>query len=496
MTPRVILGDVTGIGKTVQVLRLLVYLIRRGEITLDAPAFVVVPAKALRMTWEQDGFQVFTPQVPVAVLDGQVSPRDRRTIYSMRQHLVYALNYNVFQRDAEHLMATFPHRSLLAVDEAHEIRHHSTRSAKVVKAFATGMPRVIPMTASAINTALEDIHSPLESLGLTHVFGTLDDFRREYTNTYVTDRYIRGRRIKVRVRDEHVPYRNLDRLKKLIWPYYFRRNFADLPPGSMPAFEHEVQPIALLTRQREVYEGLRRRQLPPPGPGRRFKLQAIAQYLSQVCTGLQTLQPTAPDISAKLDWLMRELQADLSEGGYYQEPDGTWQRGGPTKVVVFSAYKATIVTLIARLRAVGIGHVVMAGTGDLPDGSEFPWGTSPSQRGPLREKFFRDPQCQVLIGTRAIDASLNLQAAPLLVNVDLLPNPAAMEQLFGRIIRENSPWDFVRAVSLVCTGTIEEGRLRTLAKRQELINLMNDEEGVVYSALTENELEDLILHRW
>jgi len=488
-----ILGDATGLGKTVQTLRLLVYMKRRGELSAERPAIVVVPPHALESTWVNDAFHKFTPSLLVAPLDGEVSPAARRSTYAARWPEVYLVNYPILLRDRRHLVELDP--SIYVFDEGSTFKNHGAQTSSTVKALTVAHrgARTLILTATAIQTQLLDLHSLLEVLGLNNLpgVGTAHWFRQRYYNFNAVQRMIRGQRIWTRERDRDRPYQNLDQLQRVIWPYYFRRTYRDIP-GEMPELSSRVVWLDLHPAQRRAYENLRNGVLPTTRPTerevgarpgtRRFALQARAMYLAQAAVSLRTLDPAGEDVSSKLDWLMDRIQTDWAPSG--------------TKIVVFSRWRQTIMNLVERLRQAGVGHVVMAGKGDLPGGQPFPYGTTPREREPHRRRFFDDPSCLVCIGTTAIEMAVNLHAAPVLINLDLLSNPARMEQLAGRIWRRSSPYGFVQVISLLCRHTVEEGLLRILQDRQGLIDHMNGDESQLFGSLSEADLEHLVTHNW
>ena len=100
-----------------------------------------------------------------------------------------------------------------------------------------------------------------------------------------------------------------------------------------------------------------------------------------------------------------------------------------------------------------------------------------AKRGALIEQFFEDPDCKVFLSTDAGGVGLNLQAASLVINLDLPWNPAVLEQRIARAHRHGQPHT-VQVVNLIAQGTIEERMLDTLAaKRDVFASVFGDEEG-------------------
>ena len=140
------------------------------------------------------------------------------------------------------------------------------------------------------------------------------------------------------------------------------------------------------------------------------------------------------------------------------------------KVVIFCQFTNTVAALSARLARRGIKHVKI-------------WGrdTRPTSRATAQNQFWDDPGTRVLIGTTAIEQSLNLQVSRFLINIDQIINPARMQQLAGRIRRDGSRYQSVYVVNLFARGTQEEAYLDILRREQALA----DPEGVIKIELAE-----------
>ena len=80
-------------------------------------------------------------------------------------------------------------------------------------------------------------------------------------------------------------------------------------------------------------------------------------------------------------------------------------------------------------------------TGDVPT----------KKRGALIEQFFEDPKCKAFLSTDAGGVGLNLQAASMVINLDLPWNPAVLEQRIARAHRHGQPHT-VNVVNLIAKG--------------------------------------------
>jgi hypothetical protein len=125
------------------------------------------------------------------------------------------------------------------------------------------------------------------------------------------------------------------------------------------------------------------------------------------------------------------------------------------KAVVFSQWTGMLELTEPVIQRIGLGYVKL--TGDVPS----------SKRGDLIERFFSDPDCRVFLSTDAGGVGLNLQAASLVINLDLPWNPAVLEQRIARAHRHGQPHS-VQVINLVAKATIEERMLDTLAAKREV----------------------------
>jgi hypothetical protein len=135
------------------------------------------------------------------------------------------------------------------------------------------------------------------------------------------------------------------------------------------------------------------------------------------------------------------------------------------KAILFSQWARMLDLTEPVLGRLKLGHVKL--TGDVPT----------PKRGELIERFFEDDDCRVFLSTDAGGVGLNLQAASLVINLDLPWNPAVLEQRIARAHRHGQP-QIVNVINLIAQGTIEERMLDTLAaKRNVFAGVFGGEEA-------------------
>lgn len=129
--------------------------------------------------------------------------------------------------------------------------------------------------------------------------------------------------------------------------------------------------------------------------------------------------------------------------------------GGTAKIVVFSEWERMARLVATELDAAGIRYQFLHG------------GVPAQKRNELIERFTNDEDCRIFLSTDAGSTGLNLQAASILINIDLPWNPAVLEQRIGRIYRigQETP---IQVLSLVSKNSIEEGMIKRLKFKQSM----------------------------
>jgi SNF2 family DNA or RNA helicase len=97
-----------------------------------------------------------------------------------------------------------------------------------------------------------------------------------------------------------------------------------------------------------------------------------------------------------------------------------------------------------------------------------------------------------MLGTSALERSLNLQNANILVNVDMLMNPSRMRQLAGRVRRAGSKHSHIFIFNLLTTNSQEERYEKVLASRAAMSDYIFNETSEMFAKLTPMELLSLI----
>jgi superfamily II DNA or RNA helicase len=426
---RTMLADDMGLGKTVQAIAAAALLHQLRDIQR---VLVVCPA-SLKHQWARE-IQRFT-SLPVNVVEGPL--KNRR--YSYRQPAFFTvINYELVRRDQPDLEKLRP--DLIILDEAQRIKNWRTKTADAVKRLRSRHAFVL--TGTPLENRLDELYSVFQFLD-PKILGPLWRFNQRY---FQLERRPSGS-FKV------LGYKNLDELRHCIAPYVLRRTrgevLTDLPDRVDNNFF-----VEMTDAQWHAYEGFRQtvaqliakaRRRPLTPQEHKILLGALIK-MRLICNALALHDPdlspkererTAP----KLHELHEILDDEIANNGH--------------KAVVFSQWAKMLNLTEPVLDKLNLGYVKL--TGDVPT----------SKRGALIEQFFEDDNTRVFLSTDAGGVGLNLQAASLVINLDLPWNPAVLEQRIGRAHRHGQ-LHTVNVINLIAQGTIEERMLDTLAAKRDV----------------------------
>lgn len=460
-----LIADQVGLGKTAQAAGLLALIKQNGELKGDARVIVVCRPAAIDQ-WCQE-LARFLPAMNIIDNTGARPVREKK--YKTGYWDILVTGYQMLVRDHENLSDLL--LGAVVIDDVDPLRNRNTQASVIIKRTARQARRVIILNATPLQKQLVELHSMTELVGGFQVFGSQTSFRRQYERQELVRVYNKsiGREVVTR---KTTGYKNIPEFIAKLAPMTLRRTAAHVDDVDLP----EIMPpnniqLELYPAQRARYEELREGVLRIVSEKRDRVNRTVAMnkflYGAMICDGLVALdERDGPSTSSKLDWVQNIVaDGDLSE----------------EKVVVFAQFTSIVAALSARLSSAGVGHVKI-------------WGRDSSKdaRAEAQRRFRDDPGCRVLIGTAAIEASLNLQTARHLINVDQLMNPARMQQLVGRIRRDGSVHRAVYVHNLFTRGTQEERYLDSLRTEQALSDIVWGESNELYEALPPLQLLHLI----
>jgi len=447
---RAFLADDMGLGKTIQAIA--AALLLRGAAGARR-ALVVCPA-ALKHQWMREIERVAGERALIA--EGPAAAR--RSVYRRWREGFLIVNYELLLRDPlRHLAAA----DLVVLDEAQRIKNWTTRTAQAVKRLRGAHAFVL--TGTPLENRLGELHSIVEFL---HPRAAGPRWRLLPLHL-VQD--ARGRA---------VAYEALDLLRRRLAALFLRRE-RDAVQHELPARTDNTYWTELGRMQRGPY---RRHAaavaalLARPGPLSARHTRALLAALTSMrvlCNGAGQQRwrrfagrvdgppPTRAELRAlgspKLEEFARVIE-DLLD-----EPE--------RKIVVFSQWER----MLRLARWVAAEALSRRG---LRAGL-FCGGLNSAARERLLEQFAADPQLRVLFSTDAGGVGLNLQAASIVVQLEVPWNPAVLEQRIGRVHRLGQRRT-VHVLHFVTRGAIEE-RVRQVveSKRALFAGLLVDGQDAV-----------------
>lgn len=462
---RAILADLMGLGKTNQIFGLLALLKQRDELGGRA---VIMCQTAAALQWLEEA-QRWIPNIHAeAILSGMTRPQRVKRYASNWEVLI--VGYHMALKD-ERILEKLA-ADVLIVDDVDPVLAHKNKTHKLAVRLANYARRSIHINATIIQMQLQQMHAATVITEGLDVFGPLGRFENRYIRKDPVSIYNPGSG-KTTTELQVTGFKNMQELKEKVTPMFLQRKYSDLHDLSMPMLmPPEDVWLDLYPKQRQRYEELQdavKKMAIHTADGVQIKaLDARLKvgYGQRICAGLPALgEPDGPEASIKLDWLSQKLQTDWSG----------------EKVVVFIQNLATVEALENRLSAAGI-HTAKI------------WGkeAAASHRRAEIQRFWSDPKCRVMMGTAAIERSLNLQCANIMVFVDLFLNPARVAQTVGRIRRVGSGFDRVFVFNLLTVDTQEERYKAVLKTRQALSDYVFSDTSELFDQLSPAQLLALI----
>jgi hypothetical protein len=432
-TERALLADEMGLGKTVQAVAAceLLRQIRGVERVL-----VISPA-SLKAEWEEQ-IAKFTG-LPSRVIQGSRALRLRQ--YAPGSFF-YLANYEQILIDGEDIQRHLA-PDIVILDEAQRIKNWQTRTAQAVKRLRS--PYAFVLTGTPIENRIDELYSLVQFLDPA-LFGPLFRFNRQY---YELDD--RGR---------PAGLKNLDELSRRIAGVLLRRRKSEvedqLPGRTVNNFFIAMEPEQVLRyteyeqRVARLVAVAERRPLTPA------ELDQLHRWLA--CMRMLCDTPFILDADCRVCPKLSELEEILAE--MLAEP--------ATKILIFSEWERMLALVREQVEEMGVG--LAWHTGSVPQ----------HRRREEIRRFKTDADCRLFLSTDTGAVGLNLQAANVVINLDLPWNPARLEQRIARAWRKHQT-RAVNVINLVSEGTIEHRMLPLLAQKQALADGVLDGRGALRS---------------
>ena len=428
---RAMLADEMGLGKTVQAIAAALLLRASAGVRT---ALVIVPA-SLKAEWEDQ--IAFFSDAPLTLVTGNRAAR--LALYAKTDAFFVIANYEQVMRDWREINAILK-PDLIILDEAQRIKNWQAKTARRLKRLES--PYAFVLTGTPLENRIDELYSLAEFVD-PRLFGSLFRFNRVY---YRFDR--EGRTLGMQ---------NLDDLHEKAATILLRRRKSAIEEA-LPARSDKNYFVPMTEEQLNRYQEeeaqvaklcaiAKKRPLLPP---EMKKLQRLLACMRMNCDSCYILDPEIRE-SPKVDEACRIL-TDI------------WEDDPGRKVILFSEWTRMLELMRERMDTLEIGYTTHTGE-VLQD----------KRRENLR-RFKTDPACKVLLTSESGGVGLNLQAASVVMNLDLPWNPARLEQRIARAWRKHQTHD-VLVINLVAEGTIEHRMLATLKFKQGLADVVLDAVG-------------------
>jgi len=461
---RFLLGDDTGLGKTLMTISALTYLWERNA---DQKVIILTSKSAVEQ-WAGE-FRKFTNGITTFVSRG--TPVQRRKIrekfLAITGPSVLVMGYRTAVQDFSELQNEEGY--VLVTDEAAAYKNHQTQVHQVCKWLSGKAVRTWALTATLIKNNL------VEGWGVYNVvvpglFGSHNAFLNDFCITRMQQ--LPGSRRQVPV---IVGYRQRDiaEFRRKIDPYFLGRPKFEVASELPPLVTRHIMVGMNSAQQAKYEEALEGLLVVGSKQGKTeekevTKLTAVT-YCQQIVNH--------PDLIG-VDGESEKLDALLDLVGPGGELEGE-------KVIVFTRFRKMVDILVPALKKLGIKSSRITGAEDEK-------GRKASQDA------FQNAKSDTLVCciTTAAAEAINLQTAKALVFYDTPWSAGDYLQILGRMIRIGSTHDRCYAIHLVTEKTIDERVVKVLSKKMGLVEAVlgkrikgEGDAGVMVDAV--NDLSDL-----
>ena len=424
-------------GKTIEAIGVILKTIEREE----TDGAIILCPPSIRYQWRRELIDAneYVPDISrqIAVIDGDKKARARQ--YADRTTFTI-LHYQLLQRDEKAIQSLLEGRELVVeadeITSSGAVKSRASKTSKAFKRLFKDATYKIALSATPVENSLYDLYSIFQWID-PKLFGLMRHFEDHYCRTIELPIKRGHREFKIK---KLIGYRNLPEAKRRIVHRCIRRTAAEVDV-EMPSVTSLVYWIDLCPEARKLYDEI---------SGKLKTQERLVNKivpLRRACSAPALVGGKGKD-SGKLDELVRLLDTELA---------------GESVIVATAWTTDWIPILRERLKA----YKPLLITGD----------TEQVDREVTRQRFMAG-ESRLLIMSEVGQYGLNMDAASVLVNLDLPWNPAKLHQRCGRIIRMSSKHKAVRIVSILARDSIEERILEVLSQKGNLFESIFDDEGM------------------
>lgn len=430
--PRFLLGDDTGLGKT---LSCIVAMSLLAELE---PSFkvMIVATRSVASQWVEE-IQKFCLEEAFEIYVAK-TPKTRPKVYeawaNSKGRAILVTRYGIMRNDI-HTLKEYEGYTLIT-DEAAEYSNPEAQINQVMRFYASKSKRMWALTATPIQNNL------IEGFGIYNcvVPGLFPKTKRAFVDRYCVTQLQRlpsGRKIPI-----ILGYKKgmVQHFRDSIDPFFLARSKQDvakeLPPVIIVRYGMDMTKA-----QQSLYLDCLASAEEPDEEGNVQSKFTILVKCQQIANDPRLIEEEGR--SSKV----AKLFEIISEGELSRE-----------KIVVYSRFRTQIDLLEQECEKRKIGCVRITGSESGP------------QRDEARKKFVTpDNDTRICFITRAGGVGLNLQIAKAIIFFDTPWSAGIYQQLVGRVNRIGSSHNRIFAIHLACHQSIDENVLKTLKKKLDLV---------------------------
>lgn len=417
---RAIIADEMGLGKTIQAIGTAKLLRKKGLVN----STLIICPTSLKYQWKRE-IERFTGQ-QVHVIEGNHLKRKEQYNTSEPYKII---SYNAVCNDIKAL--GYLETDMVIIDEVQRLKNWDTQIAKAARKINSQY--AVVLSGTPLENRLEELYSVMELVN-QFCLGPYYQFRNRYI---ITDS-----------KGATIGYQNLNEIGQRLKPYLIRRRKKEVKL-QLPIRQDKNLMVPMTKEQMAIHDEANAHvsrllqkweKMHFLSEADRNRLLLLLQQMRMVCDSTYIL-----DQKTRFDTKIEEVMNIICNT----------IESGEEKIVIFSQWERMTRLIAQEMDQKGIRY-------------EYLHGGIPSKaRKDLVNNFTDLPDSRIFLSTDAGSTGLNLQAASIIINMDLPWNPATLEQRIARIYRIGQKRN-IQVINLISMLTFEESMLGKLKFKSSL----------------------------
>ncbi len=457
-----LLGDVPGLGKSIQTLAA-----NEGK----DEQMLIFTMNSLKFNFQEEINKWF-PNEKVFVIDGDKKKRANEWSYAMNGYFQGGVKVKpkYVIANYETLINDFPvimnHEwDLIVCDEATRISNPTATSVKNLKKLKA--KKRLALTGTPISNKPEDIWSIMDWL-IPGYLGSLRQFRMKYCEMEDDEVYVRGGGGETRTVERVTGYKNMGILREKVGRFMLRRTkeevFTDFPKKTV-----ENLIFTLSKEEQQMYKAVKEqivKEIKEMSLLNTNTLHMIPVKMLRLkqCTGSVALVDDLRGIPSSKVQALKDALTPIMESG--------------EKAIVFTQFAEMLHILVDELKE--YNPLIIEGAVKAAD------------RMGIVNEFRDNPEKKIIIMTEAGAYGLNMQAASYVFHFDSPWSIAKLMQREDRAHRHGQTKP-VTVYNLVAKDTIDEYILKVLHKKQVVsVDILQDADRMEAAGISEEDIKAIL----